>query len=212
MKKNTNKLIFMSSENTTPRSSTPPSSGKMSRYELEKLLKLSEREAKALKLATEARKAQVIAEGEAMIASTYSPRYKPAWEPLFLEAKEIADRLNAMIIEDLKEEGVPVGCCPRLNVAWKNRGEKDFAERRTELKAVLKSEAAAQQKTAITQIELWLIKSQKELLPYGMESEDAKRLLLERPSLETLMPSLQLESIEKKLDEIPRLDRWKLRR
>jgi hypothetical protein len=77
---------------------------------------------------------------------------------------------------------------------------------------VLKSEAAAEQKAAITQIELWLLKSQRELLPYGLESGDAKRLLHERPSLEELMPALNLADIEEKLKAIPKYERYKLHR
>jgi hypothetical protein len=184
---------------------------KISKFELEKLLKLSEREARALKAATEARKAQVIADGEAAIAAKYSPKYKPEWEPLAAEAQVIANKLNALIIKDLKDEGVPEEFCPSLLVKWINRGENSYVDRRTELKSVLKSEACAQQKLAVTQIELWLIQRQTELLPYGMQSDDAKRLLAERPSLETLMPSLQLNDIEGKLNEIPSRDRWKLR-
>jgi hypothetical protein len=44
-----------------------------------------------------------------------------------------------------------------------------------------------------------------------MESEEAKRVLSERPTLETLMPELQLKDIEQKVEAMSAEERRRLR-
>jgi len=62
------------------------------------------------------------------------------------------------------------------------------------------TEALAQQKAACVAIDLYSVKCQRELLACGLESQIAKQILASRPTLEALMPALQLSDLEKKID------------
>jgi hypothetical protein len=183
----------------------------MTKYELDLLLRLNRQEAKTVKSATEARKAQVTADGEAKIAAKYPLWYKPEWEKMFREADQIVQKLNALIIADLAKEGIAQSFAPSAQLGWASRGENSFKERRAELRKVLETEVAAQQRTACTHIEIWETNTQRQLFTYGMESEEAKNVLKQRPALETLMPALELTEIENKLDSMSDSDRWSLR-
>jgi hypothetical protein len=187
-------------------------SEKMTKHDLEKLLQLDRNEAKALKNATDARRVQVIAKGEADLARRYRFDHKPEWAEAFGEAQEIISKLNEKIRADLKEAGIPVEFAPSAGVGWSERGENAVAQRRAELRKVLVTEALAQQKAACVAIDLYSVKCQRELLACGLESQMAKQILASRPTLETLMPALNLEDLEKKIDanESAQNDRDKL--
>ena len=47
---------------------------------------------------------------------------------------------------------------------------------------------------------LYSVKCQRELLACGLELQIAKQILAARPTLEALMPALQLSDLEKKID------------
>jgi hypothetical protein len=173
---------------------------KMTKHDLEKLLQLDRNEAKALKNATDARRAQVIAKGEADIARKYKFDHKPEWAEAFEEAHEIISKLNEKIREDLKSAGIPIEFAPSAGIHWLDRGENAVAQRRAELLRVLVTEALAQQKAACVAIDLYSVKCQRELLACGLQSQIAKQILASRPTLEALMPALQLSDLEKKID------------
>jgi hypothetical protein len=52
-----------------------------------------------------------------------------------------------------------------------------------------------------TRIDLWSVQEQKDLLTMGLQSEEARNFLERRPSLDRLMPTLQLADVEKELDK-----------
>jgi hypothetical protein len=175
-------------------------SEKLTKYDLDKLLQLDRNEAKALKNATDARRVQVIAKGEADLARRYRFDHSPEWAEAYAEAQEIISKLNEKVREDLKAAGIPVEFAPGAGVFWSDRGENAVAQRRAELRRVLVTEALAQQKAACVAIDLYSVKCQRELLACGLESQTAKEILASRPTLEALMPALKLEDLEKKID------------
>jgi hypothetical protein len=177
------------------------SNSQMTKHDLDKLLQLVRQEAKALKSATGARAAQVLADFEQKIATKYSIDHKPGWAKLFGQANEIIQKLNAQIVADIEAQGIPAIYAPGAGIGWLDRGENLLAERRAELRRVAESQAEADQKTAQTKVDLWSVKEQRELLAHGLESEQARNFLERRPSLETLMPALRLADIEKDLEK-----------
>jgi hypothetical protein len=187
-------------------------SEKLTKHDLEKLLQLDRNEAKALKNATDARRVQVIAKGEADLARRYRFDHKPEWAEAYGAAQEIISKLNEKIREDLEAAGIPVEFAPSAGIDWSSRGENAIAQRRAELRRVLVTEALAQQKAACVAIDLYSVKCQRELLSCGVESQMAQQILASRPTLEALMPALNLEDLEKKIDanESAQNDRDKL--
>ena len=165
---------------------------KMTKYDLEKLLQLDRHEAKALKNATEARRAQVIAQGEADIARQCSINHRPEWEKAYQEASKLLEKLNEQIIADVEAEGRPAAFAPSAAIVWLDRGENLLKERRVELRRVLQAEATAQKEAACVAIDLYSVKAQRELLTCGLDTEIAKQILAQRPTLEAIMPALQL--------------------
>ncbi|MEY2539320.1 MAG: hypothetical protein QOG67_3060 [Verrucomicrobiota bacterium] len=173
---------------------------KMTKHDLDKLLQLDKNEVKALKHATEARRAQVVAQGEADIARLYKTDHKPEWAQLYKEASAIVQKLNARIRDDLEAEGKSVQFAPSADLHWSSRGENAESVRRAELRKVLVTESKAQQEAACVAIDLYSVRAQRELLTCGLETDIAREILAARPTLENLMPSLQLSDLEKKLE------------
>ena len=173
---------------------------KMTKHDLDMLLQLDRNEAKALKAATEARRAQVIAQGEADIARRYTIDHRPEWEKAYQEAQAIIDKLNKRIAADVEEEGSRAEFAPSAEICWLSRGENVLKDRRAELRRVLESEAMAQREAACAAIDLYSVKAQRELLMCGLDTEIAKQILAQRPKLEAVMPMLRLGDLEKKLD------------
>lgn len=173
---------------------------KMTKRDLDMLLQLDRNEAKALKAATDARRVQVIAQGEADIARRYAIDHRPEWEKAFQEAQAIIDKLNKRIEADVEEEGSRAEFAPSAEICWLSRGENALSARRAELRRVLATEALAQQKSACVAIDLYSVKAQRELLMCGLDTEIAKQILSQRPKLEAVMPALRIGDLEKKLD------------
>ena len=86
-------------------------------------------------------------------------------------------------------------------MGWSPRGENQLENRRKELRRVAETQAEAQEKTALAQIEYWSVQEQRQLLATGLESTEARAFLDRRPKLEALMPALQLVDIERKANQ-----------
>jgi len=177
------------------------SNGRMTKHELDKLLQLVKAEAKALKTATAARAAQVLADFEQKISKRYCVNESPVWAKLFGQAQDIIRELNAQILTDLKSQDIAEEYAPQAGIHWLDRGENAISKRRAELRQVAKSRALEDQTKAQTRIDLWSVQEQKELLTQGLQSQEARNFLERRPSLERLMPALELADVEKELDK-----------
>lgn len=84
---------------------------------------------------------------------------------------------------------------------WARRGENEYNQRRDELRKVAKAEIDAMEKVARVQIESESVRAQTEIIANGLSSEAALSFLENLPSIDTMMPALDISSIQAKLAE-----------
>jgi hypothetical protein len=172
----------------------------MTKGEREDLQRLVRQRERALKSAAAQRSSEMLAEFEQQLASVYSWDQDEIWKQAVEVAKEAAEAAQAAITKRCQKLRIPARFAPQLGVTWVGRGENAVAARRAELTRVAKSRIAAIERGAITSIEMDSVKLLTEITANGLSSEAAKAFLDGMPSLEKLMPQLEVASVEKMIE------------
>lgn len=172
--------------------------GRMTKGEREDLLRLIKQRERVAKSGAEQRSAVLLAEFEQQISAVYAFDQDSVWRQAYEAAAAAFAKANAEIAARSAELGIPEPFQPQLHMAWARRGENELKQRRDELRRVAKAEIAALEQTARVQIETESIRAQTEVVSTGLSSEAAVAFLERLPAVETLMPTLELASIEHK--------------
>jgi hypothetical protein len=167
----------------------------MTKSEREDLQRLIRQREKVLKSAAKQRSADVLADFENQMEQRYSFNQDEVWR----EANKIAEAAIAKAQEQIRarcrEIGIPDRFAPTINVHWYSRGENAVAERRVELRKMATTAIAAQERKAITQIELSSLKAQEKLALDGLTSDAARGFVEALPSVDDLMPLLSFAEV-----------------
>jgi hypothetical protein len=118
------------------------------------------------------------------------------WREAFDSAQQAVTELNARIREQCEQAGIPARFAPSAGLGWRERGQNITAGRRTELRRVAQSRVAADTKSAKAEIERRSIEVQTQLVAGGLISDEAKAFLDAMPTVEHLMPTLDIAQIE----------------
>ena len=86
---------------------------------------------------------------------------------------------------------------PQLEVSWYKRGENAFNDRRAELRRVAQTRIDALHQAAIVQIETVKVEGLELLARDGLESAEAQAFLNAMPTVEVLMPRLNVPELTK---------------
>lgn len=171
----------------------PDKMTKSERVELGQLIRKRERVMKAQ--ATE-RGAAMLAEFDTECAQIYSFDDDDVWKRSTEEAEKVVAEANATIAARCKELGIPAEFAPSLGFGWIERGQNMVASRRAELRRMAKSRIAAIEREAYTKIERISLAAQTEVIANGLVSSAAREFLNTMPSLELLMPPLDVKEIK----------------
>jgi hypothetical protein len=167
----------------------------ISRSEREDLQRLIRQREKVLKSAAKQRSAELLADFENQMGSTYSFDQDEVWA----NATEVAEREVAKAQDRIAARcaklGIPERFAPRLDVHWYSRGENAVKERRTELRKMAVTRIEAIEREAIVKIEMASVTAQTEIAVSGLTSNAARQFIEKLPSIETLMPALSLASL-----------------
>lgn len=168
----------------------------MTKGEREDLLRLVRQRERVLKSAASQRSAELIADFEKKITDKYPFHSDETWK----KAKEIAEaavkEADAMIAERAKELGIPEEFRPSIRHVYFERGEGAMKERAAELRRLAKRQIEAAEQQARVEIERMSVNTQTEIIANGLSSDAAKAFLAQLPTVEKLMPVLELEKIE----------------
>ncbi|MBJ7596506.1 hypothetical protein [Candidatus Nephthysia bennettiae] len=165
----------------------------LSRTEHAELAGIVKRNFRVAKAGIDEQKARVLADFEAAISHQWDP-VELACEELIAEAKAAVDRINRRIEDEFVELGLPGEWAPNAGFGWRSRGQNAIPERRAELRraAVTRAEALAQTaKLELAKQEAGILTS---IASTALTSEAAQAFLKQVPSLEELMPPLQVEA------------------
>lgn len=182
------------------RESTVPN-GAMTKRERDDLAQHCRRLEKVAKAATSQRSAEILADIEQQMATEYAFE-DGAWEDVTAEAKRIVKEADAEIARRCKSLGIPAEFRPSLNLGWYNRGQNASHQRRAELRKVAQTRVLALEKQAKVIIERKSVETQTEILVSGLETAAARAFLAAMPTVESLMPPLDLKALEAALPGI----------
>jgi hypothetical protein len=167
----------------------------MTKSERDELAKLAKRRERTAKAGIEHRAAELLADVEAQLASTYAPSNE-LWAELTAEAKRIVDGFDAQIAERCRVLGVREEFRPHLTLGWYGRGQNGDAQRRTELRKVAQAQIVAESRRAKYVIEARTTDVLTELAAGALHSHEAKAFLATIPTAGELMPTLSVDALE----------------
>lgn len=173
----------------------------MTRAEQSDLLKLIRTRERVAKSAAAQRAAELKAEFEAQISRRYSFDERPVWKAAMAAADQAVEEARQKIAAECARWGIPKEWGPSISRPdWYCRGENAVASRRAELRKLAYAKIDALEKQARVKIERMSCDFQTNLIANGL-SEATKAFLEQMPSMETLMPALDVEKTEQQLLE-----------
>jgi replicative superfamily II helicase len=173
----------------------------MTKGEREDLIRLIKQREKVAKTAAEQRSASMLAEFESAVSQLHAFANNEVWRAAQEAANQAAQEAAEKIVAKSKELGIPDEFQPRISFSWQQRSEDAYHRRRDEMRRVAKAEIDAMEKVARVQIEAESVRAQTEVIAHGLHSEAALAFLERLPAIESMMPLLDIDTIQKKLAE-----------
>jgi len=168
----------------------------MTRSEREALTKLMRQRERVAKTSAAARSAHLLAEFEAQLDRQYAYDEDTVWETAAAAAKEFVAKAQAEIARRCEELGIPPQFAPGLSVGWYGRGRNAAAVERAEMRRLAKRRIEEIEARARAQIEAASVQAQEQLMLGGLTTDAARRYVEGLPSVEALMPALDLLQVQ----------------
>lgn len=172
----------------------------MTKAEREALAKLIRQRERLAKTAAAERSAALLADFEQQADREYRWNEDDVWKAAVLAAKEEIAKAQVKIADRCRELGIPQPFAPTLSVAWHQQRAAAGGER-AKMRQVAKRRIEQIEATARTAIERASVAAQEALLTGGLTTEAARLFAESLPSVEELMPSLQMADLQKALIE-----------
>jgi hypothetical protein len=168
----------------------------MSRSEREDLQRLVRQRERVLKSAAKQRSAELIADFENQMGQQYAFDQDAIWEQAVKGVEPLVAKAQAQIADRCRELGIPRQFAPNIDLAWHARGyDNSLERRRRELRTMAKTQIAAIEAKAVTEIEVNCLEAQTALALAGLTSEAARTFVERLPTVEQLMPRLSFQEI-----------------
>jgi hypothetical protein len=174
---------------------------RMSKNEREELGRLLRQKARVAKAHVKLRKKDQMADFAEKIAAKYDPvdlGLETAYNEALETGRRMQDQINAGMDARLEELGVAKHFRGRgltVVVMWEGRGENSTASRRVELLRVAQTAADAAEQRAIVAIDTKVLQLEELLTRSQLRSHEANRLLESFPTVESLLPPLDLTDV-----------------
>lgn len=172
----------------------------MTRGERAELGSLIRKRERVMKSQAEERSALLLAEFDAASAKIFHYDDDPVWQAAMKEAEAAVELAVISIAARCKDRGIPEEFAPGIQISWYGRGHNAVSTRRAELRRAAKSRIEAVEKEALTKIERLSLQAQTEVVASGLDSEGARKFLEAMPSMEVLMPPVNVEEIQSLLE------------
>jgi hypothetical protein len=165
--------------------------GTLTNKEADNLCRIIRAREKVAKTMAKERSAELKAKVEEQLAATYSFDQDEVWKKAEESADKVVEEARRTVAERCKELGIPTRFAPDLHLGWYRRGENASKERRAELRKVADAKIDELEMQARVKIERMSLSAQTEVIANGLS--DTARLFLEKlPSIEVLMPELEV--------------------
>jgi hypothetical protein len=167
----------------------------MTKTEREELKRLARERARVAKADAERRSADLKASFEYQVATYYEYDRDEVWRAAVEAAKEAVEDAVERIEERCVELGIPRELAPTLSVQWVGRGPHAVASRQTELRRVANKRIEAMERSAKHEIDRQALEIQTQLVRAGLTSAEAVAFLEGMPSVDSLMPALDVREL-----------------
>jgi hypothetical protein len=168
----------------------------MTKSEREDLQRLIKNREQAMKARALERSAELLAEFEQQMSSVYSWSQDEIWRQATEAAATAVDTARAAIAARCEELGIPSRFAPTVGFSWHGRGENALKSRVGELRKTATAKIAALEAAALSKIKILCLDAQSQILAHGLTTASAIEFFDQLPNVETLMPSLEMPSIE----------------
>lgn len=168
----------------------------MTKGERTELGQLIRKREKVMRAQAQERSAALLAEFDAQSAKIHHWDEDGVWLKAKEEAEKAVEEARIAVAARCEAMGIPAEFAPSMQLTWYGRGHNAVAERRTELRRAAKSKIDALEKEAITKIERMSLEAQTQVIASGLESEAAKTFLNAMPSMDLLMPPVEIGEIQ----------------
>jgi hypothetical protein len=172
--------------------------GTMTAQERTDLARVVRLRAKIRRSDVDEHKARQLAKVEQQLAKIYS-KHDKRWAAITEATQKVVDEAHANIAKICVDGGTVPEFGPRLYLGWEGRGENAFAARRAELRKVATTQIEANARAAKMRIDRAEASLLEQITARGLRTDDAKKFLESMPSIEELMPSLEVGELDKKL-------------
>jgi hypothetical protein len=136
-----------------------------------------------------------LADVEQQLASIYQEDDEH-WRTVTAEARRAVAAADAELARRCRELGIPEQFRPSLHLAWEGRGENWNKERRAELRRVAQTRIEAMRQEALATIARQSVAAEGAILTHGLESEAGRAILERLPTVEQLVPALDVGTIQ----------------
>lgn len=168
----------------------------MTKGERTELGQLIRKREKVMRAQAQERSAALLAEFDVQSAKIHHWDEDAIWARAKDEAEKAVEEARLSVAARCEKLGIPVEFAPTLQLTWYGRGHNAVADRRAELRRAAKSKIDALEKEAITKIERLSLEAQTQVIASGLESEAAKTFLNSMPSMDALMPPVEIGEIQ----------------
>ena len=183
-----------------------PSVAMMTRQEREALAKLIRQRERLAKTGAAERSAVLLADFEQQADRMYAYDEDDVWRQAVLAAKEEVAKASVQISKRCSELGIPQPFAPTLSVVWHQQRASVGVER-AKMRQVAKRRIEQIEATARTAIERASVAAQEALLIGALTTESSRMFADTMPSVEELMPKLDMSVLQQALIEQRPLDR-----
>jgi hypothetical protein len=167
----------------------------MTKAERDQLITVAKLRAKQAEREAEARGKILLAEAQDLLTAEFSANDR-LWADAVAIAKEACDKANAQIQACCPDLGIPAKDAPQLELGWQARSSQyENSSRRAELRKLAETRIAALIKEGKAAAQASSLKVQEHLILGALRSDEAKALFDAMPTVEQLMPALQLEDL-----------------
>jgi hypothetical protein len=173
----------------------------MTKGERDDLLRLVRQRERVLKSAAEQRGNELMVEFERNVTAIHSYDKDEVWNAAMEAAKAAVEEAKRLVAERCEALGIPEEFAPEMHLGWYGRGSGAVRDRQNELRRLAKAEVVAITQRARVEIERMSVSAQTEIIANGLQSEVAQAFLANLPTVEKLMPMIDMASVEKKMLE-----------
>ena len=174
---------------------------RMTKGERDDLIRLIKQRERVAKSAAAQRGATMLADFERKISELHDFNTDEVWSAAAQAVADAMEKANEDVDARSAELGIPKEFRPSVSFNWDCRGQAAYKMRRDELRRVAKAEIEAIEKTLRVHIENRSVEAQTEIVMHGLESTAALAFLESLPPIETMMPELSVDDIQRKLAE-----------